>query len=434
MPRTALTGGRVRERRLALGQRQADVARAAGISASYLNLIEHNRRRISPEVLVRLADVLGTEPAALSQGAEGVLAVDLRDAAAGATGARPEVERIEDLIGRFPGWSELLAGQHRRLGRLERSVEALSDRMAHDPHLSAALHEVLSVVSAVRSTAAILAETEEIDPAWRARFHTNLHTDAERLATGAEALVAYLDASGENEEPGIAAPQEELEAWLAGRGWTLPALEPGGAPEARAALLAEAGGLASGAARVLARDWLAQAAADAAAVPMASLTEAVAREGLDPVLLAQRFGADVMAVFRRLALMPGGRLGVVICDASGTMTFRKPLDGFPLPRFGAACPLWPLYTALGRPMSPVQAQVEMSGRTPQRFRALAFCRPRLAGGFAGPPMAEAAMLILPGETAPGEILGVGTSCRICPRPACPARREPSILSEGQIGA
>ena len=193
MPVTALTGGRVRERRLALGQRQADVARAAGISASYLNLIEHNRRRIGPEVLSRLADALGTEAAALAQGAEGVLAVDLRDAASGAGGARPEVERIEDFIGRFPGWAELLAGQHRRLGRLERSVEALSDRMAHDPHLSAALHEVLSVVSAVRSTAAILAETEEIDPTWRARFHANLHADAERLATGADALVAYLD-------------------------------------------------------------------------------------------------------------------------------------------------------------------------------------------------------------------------------------------------
>ncbi|MEY3306896.1 MAG: hypothetical protein RLZZ413_934, partial [Pseudomonadota bacterium] len=107
MARLALTGGRVRERRLALGQRQADVARAAGISASYLNLIEHNRRRISPEVLARLADVLGTDSAALAQGAEGILAVDLRDAAAGAAGARPEVERIEDLIGRFPGWAEL---------------------------------------------------------------------------------------------------------------------------------------------------------------------------------------------------------------------------------------------------------------------------------------------------------------------------------------
>ena len=434
MPVTALTGGRVRERRLALGRRQADVARAAGISASYLNLIEHNRRRIGPEVLSRLADALGTEAAALAQGAEGVLAVDLRDAASGAGGARPEVERIEDFIGRFPGWAELLAGQHRRLGRLERSVEALSDRMAHDPHLSAALHEVLSVVSAVRSTAAILAETEEIDPTWRARFHANLHADAERLATGAEALVAYLDESGDDEESGIASPQEELEAWLVGRSWTLAALEPGAAPEARAALLAEAGGLASGAARTLARDWLAQAATDAAAVPMADLTDAAARLGLDPVLLAQHFGADVMAVFRRLALMPGTRLGLVICDASGTMIFRKPLDGFPLPRFGAACPLWPLYTALGRPMSPVQAQVEMSGRTPQRFRTLAFCRPRLTGGFGGPQMAEAAMLILPLETVTGETLAVGTSCRICPRPACPARREPSILSESQISA
>jgi predicted transcriptional regulator len=167
---------------------------------------------------------------------------------------------------------------------------------------------------------------------------------------------------------------------------------------------------------------------------MADLIAAVARSGLDPVLLARQFGADVMAVFRRLALMPGAKLGVVICDASGTMIFRKPLDGFALPRFGAACPLWPLYTALGRPMSPVQALVEISGRSPQRFRALAFCRPRLTGGFAGPPMAEAAMLILPAGAAPGEALAVGTSCRICPRPACPARREPSLLSESQTAA
>ena len=38
-----LTGTRIRERRLALSRRQADVARAAGISPAYLNLIEHNR-------------------------------------------------------------------------------------------------------------------------------------------------------------------------------------------------------------------------------------------------------------------------------------------------------------------------------------------------------------------------------------------------------
>lgn len=82
MPMTALTGSRVRERRLQLGLRQADLARAAGISASYLNLIEHNRRRIGDEVLARLARALKVEAQTLSAGAEGVLVEDLRAAAA----------------------------------------------------------------------------------------------------------------------------------------------------------------------------------------------------------------------------------------------------------------------------------------------------------------------------------------------------------------
>lgn len=42
MPQRQLTGGRIRERRIALALRQVDLARQVGISASYLNLIEHN--------------------------------------------------------------------------------------------------------------------------------------------------------------------------------------------------------------------------------------------------------------------------------------------------------------------------------------------------------------------------------------------------------
>ncbi|PZQ95679.1 MAG: XRE family transcriptional regulator [Cereibacter sphaeroides] len=421
----ALTGSRLRERRALLGLRQAEVARAAGISASYLNLIEHNRRRIGDDVLARLAEVLSVDPEALSQGAEGALAADLRDAAAGAGGVPPEVGRIEDFVARYPGWAELLAAQHRRLGRLERSVAVMSDRMTQDPHLSAALHELLSVVSAVRSTAAILADGEEIEPEWRARFHANLHDDAERLAVGAEALVAYLDAGGTAEEPGIAGPQEELESWLEARGWALPELERGAASD----LLAEAGTLASGAAREMARGWIGQAARDAEAVPMAALVAAVADDVPDPLRLAQEFGAGVIAVFRRLALVPGAGWGVVICDASGTVTFRRPIEGFALPRFGAACPLWPLYAALQRPMSAISARVEIWGGGPRRFRALAYCQPHVPLGFQSAPMAEAAMLILPDEGGAGEALPIGTTCRICPRAACPARREPSILTE-----
>ncbi|MBV1903463.1 MAG: helix-turn-helix domain-containing protein, partial [Marinosulfonomonas sp.] len=52
MVKTTLTGNRIRERRIQIGLRQSALAKAVGISASYLNLIEHNRRRIGGKLLL----------------------------------------------------------------------------------------------------------------------------------------------------------------------------------------------------------------------------------------------------------------------------------------------------------------------------------------------------------------------------------------------
>ena len=61
MARDTLTGSRIRERRIILGLKQAELARRAEISASYLNLIEHNRRRIGGKLLLDIAEILGVE-------------------------------------------------------------------------------------------------------------------------------------------------------------------------------------------------------------------------------------------------------------------------------------------------------------------------------------------------------------------------------------
>ncbi|PTE13325.1 helix-turn-helix transcriptional regulator [Pseudogemmobacter blasticus] len=427
MPMTALTGTRLRERRLAAGLRQADLAERAAISPSYLNLIEHNRRNVTPEVLARLAAALGIEPQALAEASAGALLDDLRSAAAALPAAEAEVARAEDFAGRFPGWAALTAALHGRSVALERAVAALNDRLSHDPHLSAALHELLSALAGVRATAAILAETPDLAADWRDRFHRNLYQDSERLAEGAEALVAYLDRSEAAADEGVTAPQDEVELWLAARGWHLPEVE-GGDP---AALGPELEALASGAARVLARAHVTQAAEDAAALPQPAFAQALAEDGPDPARLAARFGCGLLAAMRRIALLPGAKAGLVTCDASGTLLFRKPADGFALPRFGAACPLWPLYAALGRPGAPVEALVAPPGPDGQVFRCLAFAETRLPLGFAGPELRLAAMLILPDPAPRGTraVLPVGPTCRICPRGGCPARREPSILGE-----
>lgn len=417
MPLSALTGTRLRERRQALGLRQADLAAEVGISASYLNLIEHNRRRIADGLLVRLAAALDVSLESLQEShAEGRLD-SLRAAAAAVPGAGAEVDRLDELVGRFPGWAAALGELHERSRALGRVVEVLSDRMAHDPHLSASLHEVLSAVSSVRTTAAILADTDDIEPDWRRRFHQNLHADSERLAQGAEALVAYLDGAASGQEQSIASPQEEVEAWAEACDWQVVGPED----------LMQSTHLASGAGRALAEGLQRQMAGDLAVMPDEPFGAALAELGPDPLAIAGAFGVPVLAAFRRIALRPGSGMGLLVCDGSGTLVLRKTVPGFSSPRFGAACPLWPLFTALTRPETPVEAVIALPGPQGARFRARAFCQTRFPAGFRGPELREAAMLVQPEPAGPETALEVGPTCRICPRTACPARREPSIL-------
>lgn len=411
MPMPSLTGTRLRERRIALGLRQADLAAEVGVSASYLNLIEYNRRRISDALLARLAEALGQPVAAFQDGIGGAVLEDLRAAAARMPGG--EVDRAEEFAGRYPGWAATVIGFSQRVASLERALEAVNDRMNHDPHLSSSLHEVLSAVASVRSTAGILADTEDIEPEWRARFLANLNDDSKRLALGADALVRYLDSAGPAEDQGLATPQEDVEAWLAASGWQLGQEVPA---------------LASAAARDMAAVLVAQGNRDRALLPDAEFARALAEEGPDPMRLAARFGVDVLTVFRRIALRADSEAGLVICDASGTLTFRKPARGFALPRFGAACPLWPLFAALGHAMMPIETVVETAGAEPMRFRMRGFCQPRFPAGFGGPELREAAMLILPEPRGPEQALPVGSSCRVCQRATCAGRREPSIMS------
>jgi len=140
MMREGLTGSRIRERRGMAGLKQAELASRIGISASYLNLIEHNRRRIGGKLLLNIASALGVDPSALTEGAEAALIAKLREAASAAQLPKVDVGNADEFAGRFPGWAEVLAAGYRRIGALERTVEALSDRLSHDPKLAASVH------------------------------------------------------------------------------------------------------------------------------------------------------------------------------------------------------------------------------------------------------------------------------------------------------
>ena len=432
MTKPQLTGTRIRERRGQLGLRQGELALRVGISASYLNLIEHNRRRIGGKLLNAIAQVLEVEPAALSEGAETTLLAALEEARAALPDVTAATEPVQDFAGRFPGWAEVLVRTQRRVTVLERAVETLSDRLTHDPQLGAALHDVLSTVTAIRATAGILADTRTLEPEWRDRFHRNINEDAARLADRAQALVTYLDRAAAADSRG-AQPEEELEAFLAVRDWRFEPLESGEAEIDT--LVAGASELRSARSRSLAADWLRRYAADAAALPLAALRAALAAHGPDPAQVAQVAGVTVPLAMRRLATLPDasdrGAVGMVSCDASGTLVFRRPVEGFALPRLGAACPWWPLFAAQGQPGVPLRRHVRQAGRDGGVFLAYALSQAEGAIAFGQPPRFQTHMLLVPvGLSGVEEVDEVGSSCRVCPRAVCSARREPSILSDG----
>ncbi len=428
--REGLTGSRIRERRVMAGLKQAELAQQSGISASYLNLIEHNRRRIGGKLLLNIAQALGVEPQALTEGAEAALIAALREAAEDAGLAGPESDRADEFAGRFPGWAKVLATSQRRVDALEQTVEALSDRLAHDPQLATSMHELLSTAAAIRSTAAILAETDSLQPEWRDRFHANIHEDSRRLSDSAQALVTYFDNAAETREVAHS-PQAEVEAFLAAHDYRFEPLEQARAPKiAIAELVEQAEALKTKAARHIATGVLQQIARDAAALPLDRLESAVTERGHDPALLAQTLEQPVGRVLRRLASLPDLGAGLVVCDRSGSVTFAKSIDGFTVPRFGACCPLWPLFAVQGQPGLVVKSRVMQMGRGQAEFEAIATCEVQAAAAYNTPPLSQSVMLLLPVPSGAAPAQPVGATCRICPVEGCRARREPSILRDG----
>ncbi len=421
--RTDLTGSRIRERRLARGIKQGTLAETVGVSPSYLNLIEHNHRRIGGKLLLDLARALKVEPSVLSEGAEAGVSEVLDAAARAQGGVAAETDRIDELAARFPGWTALIAAQEGRARDLEGQIEALRDRLGQDPALAEAMHEVLSSVAAIRSTADILVREADLDAAWRGRFHRNLHEEAERLSARATGLLAQFEAPGA--DAAAAAPEETVEAMFEAAGHHFPEIEAQGA-DAIAMILARAAGLDEPRARVMAERRLRDYAADAARLPMAEFAPAAKAAAYDPAALVERAAGDVALVLRRLAHLPvesgAPERGLAICDASGALIQRRRLPGFPIPRVAPGCPLWPLYRALTRPGQAEAAVLDMP-RGP-RFRAWAVAQPVGGAGFGAAPLMQATMLVMPlGADMPGAgLIEAGPGCQSCPREACPARR------------
>ncbi|MEO1313939.1 MAG: short-chain fatty acyl-CoA regulator family protein [Pseudomonadota bacterium] len=442
MPRS-LAGSRIREARRRAGVTQTALAQSIGISASYLNLIEHNRRRIGGALLNTLAEALDTRPADLSDGGNPTAVTDIQSALAEQPGANADPSGAEALAGRFPDWATLITLQHRRIRDQQSVITALSDRLAHDPFLSENVHAMLSHITAIRSTAGILSTVAEMPDAQRDRFHESMDAESRRLSTTAQQLASYLGAAADITTQSATA-EETLDHFLTRHDHhfdTLDALCDG--PHTEAEVEAAITSLIDTATpaledpqvRALVDDVLRQYTLDATAMPLGTFVAAAQDAAFDPTILAARFNQAIPAVFRRLAALARPELdvpsfGLLVVTASGYPLLRRPLPALALPRHGNACPLWPVFQAFARPGEAMLNH--MLHDTDQAFVTLTFAAPRQTPRFGAPVDLAASMLFVEEARSPfprptGASREVGTSCRICTRTACPSRAQAQLL-------
>lgn len=515
MART-LIGRRIREQRRARGLTQAALAAQVGISPSYLNLIEADRRNIGGVLLQRVAQALGVALDEFDGAAERRLIDDLGEAALDPllAGLAPPVAGAAELVARQPRWARALVELHRTTIQQRRELDALSDRLAHDPFLADAVHGLLTHLTAIRSASEIL-ESEPLEAAQRERFIAMIAGDSRRMSDVAQALASFFAAAHASAVP--VTPLEEVEDFVFEHDAHFPAVEAGaqallaalgpeglateaalrawlqslgvqvrgetpGAPDAparedarvlripelespagrRFRLARAAAALAcaeaiegslqrsppwrSEAARERARRALVSHAAAALLMPYEAFHAAAADARCDVDRLALRFGVSFEQACQRLVTLrrpglEGVRFGFMRCDTAGFVTRRLALPGFALPRYGASCPLWPVYQAFQQPGRTLRELVELPGG--ERYLMVARAVQKDPAPWGAPPRLLSVMLFCraldAGRVAYGDGLdlspaapatAVGVSCRTCPRGACGWRQEDPILDAG----
>ncbi len=438
-------GGRIKRLRRQRRLPQAELAQALGISPSYLNLIEHNRRKVTVPLLFAIAGQLGVEPGELVEGDEGRLVGDLMEAFGDDLFADSDITNLEirDLAHANPAAARAVLRLYDRYRHLaggtaappapggpepfHLATEAISDFLQlngnHFPELEDA---------AERVRADIDTSGDSFETGLRT-YLFNVFGLEVRLASLPHGIARQLDASGRQLLVSDLLPAESATFLLAQHLGHLSA-----APEIDAIIAAA--NLPEGDAPLLARNVLCSYFAGAVVMPYAPFLRACRDHRYDIERLGRRFGASFEQVCHRMTTLQrkgasGVPLHLVRTDIAGNISKRFSLSGIHIPRHSGACPRWNIYSAF---LAPDRINTQIS-EMPDGRRYFCIARTITKGDYRhnaprrylsiglGCAIEHARELVYSDGMDLGsalQVVPIGTGCRNCPRLECGHRAHP----------
>ena len=222
-------GLRISTRRKAIRLSQAGLARAVGVSPSYLNLIEANKRQVGGLLLQRIAAELSMDIGDLTGETEHRLIHELVEAFAdpALAGSGMSSDSARTLVAASPDVAQALATLYRAYMAAMTNADAYADRLRADPLLSQLLHQVLSGITAIRSGAEILESVSDLSADERHRFLSTITRETRGLSAVARNLIGQFDQTSTAER--FASARREVDDMIFAEQNYFPALEAEGA-------------------------------------------------------------------------------------------------------------------------------------------------------------------------------------------------------------
>ncbi len=439
-------GGKIRRLRRQRHIAQADLAEAIGISASYLNLIEHNRRNITVPLLFKFAGYFGIEPGELAESDDSQLVGDLMEIFGDDLFADSDLtnQEIRDLAfsnpvaGRavlrlFDKYRDLATGGSAPAtadaedGPYHRATDAISDFLQenanHFPTLEAAAERVRRDIDNA---------SDNFEQGLRTYLINVFGTDW-RLASLPHGLARRVSADGRALEVADILPPETAAFTIAHHTGLLAA-------DTEINRIIDDSTLPEMDAPALARNVLAAYFAAALLMPYQPFLKACQDYRYDVDRIARRFSTSFEQVCHRMTTLqrPGASgipLHLIRTDIAGNISKRFSLSGIHIPRHSGACPRWNVYSAF---LQPGRTNIQLS-QMPDGETYFCIARSFEKGGYRhnaqrrhfsiglGCNIAHAKKLIYADGidlTNTTQIVPIGVGCRICPRMECEQRAHP----------
>lgn len=455
-------GSKVRSLRRRQGLTQAKLAEKLGISTSYLNLIENNRRPLSAPVLIKLAQLFQVDLQTFASDEEGELVGELMEVFGDPIFDPYELSGndVRELAGHNPAVGRAVLAMYRSYREARESVQSLASHLSDgqggptlDPtHLpteevsdfiqrkSNYFHELELGAEKLRGQADI--ENEDLFTSLTRYLadHHGVRVKVKKLGYMKGAIrrfdsdrrILYLS---EILRRGSRNFQLAHQLGLLTQSATLDKLSQNAI-------------LTNSESRALCRVALANYFAGAVLMPYQEFLDAARAERYDIELLGHRFRTSFEQVCHRLtSLRRKGSEGIpfhlVRIDIAGNISKRFTASGLRFARYSAACPRWNVHKAF---TTPGMIRIQLSTTPDERkYFCIARTLEKSAGGYRtehhvqaigmGCDVRFAAELVYSDGVdvkSDEASLAVGVTCRLCERMDCEQRAFPPMQHPLQI--